>query len=429
VIDAIQPANLDAERALLGALLVDRGLIPETVVTLKASDFYGHIHEILFDVICKLNTAGKPSEKYAVAEELQRRNALEKCGGLSYLNSLMDSVQTTESARYYATIIREKALLRRLAVAGRNIYELGLNGHADVLDTIASAQRELSAALLGNVGTDRGQTLAEAVDDVIREIDAGFGKSGGMTTPWPKLDKFMGLLFPGEMCVWAAAPAMGKSIAVSQLALHIAEVFGQVAFLALEMGTSDTVRRMVGKESEVSSRRIRSGDLKPYHYDRIAAAKDKLSPLPIRIFNRFPKKSVADLRRALTLMAQDGPISAVVVDHANFLADANADTRSSKHERLDRVYQELLGIASEFSCVMHVVQHLNRDGMKGRPSLENLRDGGNLEGHAHVVVLPYRPEIETRPEYGQFIIAKNRDGESGPIDMVFNGAALKWSEA
>ena len=429
MIDIIPASNLDAEAALLGALLVDSDLIPEIAV--KPSDFYGMVNELIFTAITTLNDAGKPVEKYAVAEELQRRKILEKCGGLSYLNSLMDSVQTSASARHYATVISEKSLLRGLVDAGKRIYEIGLNGEADVQDSIAQAESALASVLTGRVGIDRGQTLAEAISILYREIDKTVEHKGriGFTTPWPKLDTFLGGTFPGEMIVWAAAPAQGKSIAVSQLALHTAEKHGQVAMLALEMGTADTVRRMVGKEAEVSSRRIRSGDLNSYHYDRIGDAMNKLNPLPMRIFDRFPKKSVADLRRALTLMAHDGPISAVVVDHANFLADANENTRATKHERLDRTYQALLGLASEFSCVMHVVQHLNREGMKGRPNLEHLRDGGNLEGHAHVVVFPYRPEIETRPDYGQFIIAKNRDGETGDIHMTFDGAKLEWREA
>lgn len=424
----LQPESVDSERTVLGAMLVDRELIAEMTATLKAADFYAFVHVDIFEAIRSLFDAGNPTEKFAVAQVLKQRNLLEKCGGISYLNALMDTVQTSASARYYAKLIREKAVLRRLVLAGKKIYELGLNGEADVSEAVAQAERELAGALSGIANTDRGQTLQEALLDVWREIDstvAGKGKAR-MTTPWPRVDGHTGGAFPGEMVVCAAAPGMGKSIAVAQIALHGAQHHGQVALFALEMGTLDTVRRMLGKEAGVSSRRIRAGDLNPYQYDRIAGAMETLGALPITIFNKFPRKSVADLRRGLLLMSQRDPVRSVIVDHANFLSDANADSKLSKHERLDRLYQELLMIAAEFQCVMYVVQHLNREGMKGRPSLDNLRDGGNLEGHAHAVIFPYRASLDQ--EYGEFIIAKNRDGKAGTVAMEFDGRRLEWRE-
>ena len=190
----------------------------------------------------------------------------------------------------------------------------------------------------------------------------------------------------------AGGPGSGKSLAAGQLAEHVSLRHGPVALFALEMGTADTRRRMLAKLARISTRRLRSGAIRDTDWERISIALGTLAKMPIRIFDRVPRKGTRELRRGLQHMAATNPPRLVIVDHANFLSDAViSDGRSSKHDRLDRMYQELLAIASEFNVVMLLVQHLNREGMMGVPTLAHLRDGGNLEGHAHIVIFAYRP--------------------------------------
>lgn len=425
------PHNLEAEGAVLGAMLMDREIVAAVLARIRTEDFYAPAHAPIFAAISRLFDAAKPTDKIAVCEELARVDRLNYCGGPSYLSSLMQTVQTVQSAEHYATIIAEKAVLRRVFNAAVKIQKQALGGEVDVTATLAEIEAEFFKAVSGSFSADLGMSLLDAARSVWNEVDSAVSgtRQPGISSPWPDLDLATGRTFGGEFVVWAAAPQMGKSIAVGQNAIHIAIHDGAVALFALEMGIRKTVRRMLGKEANITSRNLRLGKVYGSDWERLGAAMDKLGRLPVRIFDRTPRKSVSDVRRALLRMSAVEPVKAVFIDHANFLAEAKSSGRMSKTEALDEVYKALLEIASEFDCVMHVVQHLNREGMKGEPNLENLRDGGNLEGHADIVIFPYRPNIAGDPTTGEFIIAKNRDQELRRIGMYFDGARQEWREA
>lgn len=431
-LDRIPPHNLEAEMALLGSLLVDREYIALVAPIVKASDFYAHVHETIYGALLELHDTDKPTDKISVAEALRTRDQLDKVGGLSYLSSLMDSVQTAGSAVYYARVIAEKSQLRRLIHVAGQISMLGYEAEEDVAGATLQAEALLRGAIADSAVIDTGTPLLEAVLATYRELDAAAmnAKPVGITTPWPHLDSAIGRFYPGEMPAIAGAPGSGKSIAVTQLAEHIAANHGAVALFALEMGMAATVRRMLAKRAGVSTRHLRSGKLIGKEWERLSEAMGALSTMPLRIFDRVPRKGTHELRRGLQHMALTAPAVGCIVDHANFLTDAAiGDARSSKHDRLDRMYQELLAIATEFNVLMVLVQHLNRDGMTGTPTLANLRDGGNLEGHAHAVIFTHRPDPQNDPRRGQFIVAKSRESRTGVLEMTFDPDHLCWREA
>lgn len=428
--DRIPPQNLEAERALLGCMMVDRDLVPIVTAFVRPDDFYAPVHGPICAAVAGLHQRQQPTDKIAVAAELQALGKLELCGGVAYLSSLLDTVQSASSAEYYAKVVAEKATLRRVIAAAGRIRDLAFDGEPDVSRAIADSENELRNAVSGATQGDFGKSMEDALLDAHRVLEAAsMGTKPGVSSPWPQLDMATGRTFGGEVVVWAGAPQTGKSIAAAQTALHIAKYEGAVAFFALEMGIGGTIRRMIGKYSGVSSRRIRMGDLRDSDWERVSIAVAELSNLPIRLFDRTQRKTVSDVRRCVARMAAKEPVTAVFIDHANFLADAMSNQKIPKTERLDAVYQELLQIAAEYDCVMHIVQHLNRAGMEGEPGLINLRDGGNLEGHAHIVIFPYRPNIAGEPERGEFIIAKNREQPLRRMHMRFDGAAQEWQEA
>jgi replicative DNA helicase len=431
-VDRIPPHSLEGEAALLGSMMVADDLIPIVLSTVGAGDFYAHVHQPIFEAISFLASAQRPVDLLTVAEELRTRNQLEKCGNVAYLRSLLDTVQSASTAEYWAKIVAEKATLRRLISAGQKIYDLGFNGEEDVDSALTAAMAQVNNAVTSGRRDKSGQHISTVLLEVYDELSDAFTSktSPALSSPWPTLDRTTGGTFGGELCAWAAAPQVGKSIALAQLAVWIATHHGTVALFPLEMGNKDTTRRLLGKYAKVTNRKMRTGQLESYDWDRIGVGMAELQGLPIWQFDRTPRKTVNDVRLAVMRLSQDQPVKAVVIDHANFLADAtDYGSKMSKHERLDRVYQELLSIASEFNCVMHVVQHLNRAGMDSEPSLANLRDGGNLEGHATVVVFPYRPNIEQDPTRAEFIVAKNRNNPLNRIPMYFDGAAQEWSES
>lgn len=433
LVDRIPPQNLEAEMAVIGSVLVDRSMLDAVTDIVYPSDFYAAIHETIFGAILALADAGLPIDKIALCERLRTMGKLEYVGGPQYLSILMDTVPTAASAEYYGKIVRDKSMSRGLIRAGTQITKLGFESEDDPAAAVGYAESIIRAVAEHSVTQSMGETVAQVSARLFRLLDAKVSGELGdraQMTPWAGVNYLTGGFFPGEMVGWAAAPGAGKSAAILMLADWIAAHYGAVAFFCLEMGKDATVRRHQALYSGVTARRQRKAeDLTHYDFERLGDAIERISRRPITYFGREASR-LADIRREVRAIRKVQPLAAIVVDHAGFIADVDGGSgNTSKHERLDAVYRALLRIAEEEHCVIHVVQHVNRDGMGGRPSLKNLRDGGNLEGHAHAVIFPYRKHPDGTPdeqERGEFIVDKCRDGEAGSVTMKFVGRRHLW---
>jgi replicative DNA helicase len=431
-VDRIPPSNLEAEMAVLGSVLVERDSYEIAAEFLEPIDFYAKIHEMIFATMRDLFEAGSPVDKIAIAEAMRTRGELDKVGGLPYLSSLMDAVPTAASVKHYAEIVREKSDLRALIHAGGRITALGFDGEVDVNRARDEAADALRLALDRNVETV-GVSLGAAARQRIRaatDLAYGIAPDDTQKTPWPSLNGLVGGFRPGELVIWAGGAKAGKSAAVATLMDFVAAKYGGVAFFAFEMGTEAMAERMLALHSGVSVRAQRNGELNDDDLERLADAGRVLESRPIALFGAASSR-LSDMRREMRALSKRTHLAAIAVDYVGFTRDVDPERgdRSTKHERLDRVYRELLRIAKEFRVVVHVVQHVNRDGMQGRPSIANIRDGGNPEGHAHAVILPYRPNptgtAKERTE-GEFIVAAVREGDAGILPMRFVGHRGMW---
>jgi len=423
------PHSIESEQAVLGALLCDPKLANTIFTTLQPVDFYGQAHIYIATAMRTLDENRKAIDKPSLVAELRAMNRYTEAGEVHYLSSLMETVQTTQTAEYHASIVAEKARLRRLYAAGSEICNRALDGESDVAGTLADAEALLRDAI-GVTHTD-GVRLGDGLATIYRELDAVYaGESPkALMTPWRVLNQTTGGIFPGELAVIAAAPGVGKSALSMQIVLKAAQEGKQCIVFALEMGTNDTIRRMLSSAAGLEVRKLRRGDLRPTDWDRIGESMSDLTKLPIWFYGSYPRKSVTDIRRICRQHSQEADTAVVLVDHPGYLREALLGAKNaSKHERLEFVYQELKLIAEEVSAPVIAVQHLNRAGMDGKPSLAHLRDGGNLEGHAHMVIFPYREDPVNNPTVGQLIVAKNRDGNTGLIEMTFDGAMFTWRE-
>ena len=434
-VDRIPPNNLEAEMAVLGSVLVDRASLDVVDGLVRADDFYALIHETIFAEMLALALAGKPIDKITLAARLRDRGHLELVGGLPYLNSLMDTVPTAASATHYATIVREKAQLRALIHAGSEIARSGFEGEHDVQQAISDATTVLRAATERGEATTGGTSLVVALRaryESLTNLAYGVAVDDSQKTLWAGVNALVGGFRPGELVVWPSAPKMGKSAALVMLADFVSAHYGAVAMFALEMGVDASAMRLLALHSSISARAQRAGELSDADLERIAAAQAAIADRPITFFD-LSYSRLADMRRELHVLAKTAPIAAVILDHVNFLTDVDGarGDRTTKHERLDRVYRELLRIAKEFGCVVHAVQHVSREGMRSRPTLADIRDGGNPEGHAHAVIFPYRPNptgsLQERKE-GEFIVAAVREGDAGIVPMRFFGHRGMWLE-
>lgn len=431
--DRIPPHSLEAEEAVLGAMIVDSKTVFPVASIAKREDFYAPVHEDLFATIIGLEAERKPVDKISLIAELRAKNLLDRVGGVAYISRLMEiGLDAAVSVEYYAKIIAEKAALRRLIHAGVTIQRLAYDGEADAIQTLGEAERIFRGVTESRGMGDDGEWASDTALRIYREMDAAMAgeRKKAVSLPWKIAQKHTGGLYSGEVLVIAGAPGMGKSALAVQIATHCAFVHGPVAFFALEMGKDDTIRRMVASKSGVNVRDIRSGSITLGQLDRVHKATSNVAEYAIKLFGSAPQKSTADIRRLCHRVRDERGLSLIVVDHPGYLREVGLGYgKASKHERYEHAYVQLKLAAAELDVPIILVQHLNREGMDRRPGLKDLRDGGNLEGHAHMVFFPYRPDILNNPSMGEIFIAKNRDGEPGQIPMTYGGADFLWSES
>lgn len=427
-LERIAPHNLEAEMAVLGAILLDRSTAADIIPQLDAAHFYAHVHGTIFNAIVALHDAGEPLDKITLAGELRNRGVLEKVGGASYLSALMETVQTVHSAGQYAKLVREKAVLRQLQAAAQIIANAAQNGEDDVTGAIAIAEASLAKAVQGFGAVESGGHVADLMRQFYRDLsDAEDRKVRPLGTPWRGLNFLMGGgWFPGESVVWFGRPKDGKSAALGQLALQATDHGGVIMF-ALELGDQAQLRRWLGSESGVETRKLRSASLVPSEHDRLHRVVNTMSDLPLWVYGG--QRSISEIRRLTQAVQAKQKVSAIIIDHVGFLADvASGGSNDTEHTLLQNAYRRIHFLAQELGVVVHIIAHANRDGYDREPRMKDIRGGGNPEGIVHTVVAIYRPDAENNPTAGKFIILANREGATGAIPMYYDGTRFQWRD-
>ncbi len=425
------PHSLEAERALIGCMIVDAECVPEVLHLCRPSDFYSINHETVMRAIAALSDSGTPIDKVSLVSHLQQAGQLDRIGGVEFFSSLWDSIPSVASVVYYAKIVAEKAALRRLIAAGHRIVQVAFDCEGDPERALPEA---LEALMTEDSSGGVNEHLAPA-KRLFQAYDRAVNPEHAprVTSPWPTLNFKLGGFYPGQMIVWAGAPKAGKTNAALTLCDHVARTHGQVVYFAIEMDVDELTERQLAMQSGVSVNRQRSSRLSNDEKDRLFDAVEECKSIPFEAV-RQKIRSIGAMRRVLRSFERVAPIKAIVVDHVGKMTEVMSGSKSeSKVERLDRVYNALIDVAREFACSIHVIQHVNREGQRsGRPSLIDIRDGGNPEGHAHAVIFVYREDpmnLVGRSNEGELIIAASRNGEAGIVPMRYDGLRGSWSEA
>jgi replicative DNA helicase len=445
--DRIPPNDLEAEMAVLGAMLIERDMCELVTPILEPRDFYAYVHQEVYAAIRHLYERREPIDKITLATFLRSRNSkrrtpearketlLDDVGGLPYLTSLLNQTPTAASAEYYAGIVAEKAALRRLIKAGSDIVARAFDGELDVETAIADAQRVLSLA------TDRATTRAggRALYDgmmanlaLLRGVTKGDVGNRAQVTPFPSLNHAIGPFVPGAMVLWAAPAKMGKTGLMIMQAEFNAR-YGLNPLFSIEMTDDEIVQRYTAQHARVAVHTQREGNLTPQQLQQIEDAAKRFQGMPFPIYDRRSVRSLSDIRRELRHLAKQGPIGSFTLDGLHRLSDLQQKTgeRTTMDERFDRVYQGLLDINSDFQCTCHVTVHINRTGaQKEFPTMNDLRGGGNPEGSAHAVILPHRPFPVGSPQQqieAHMIVGAIREGQPDHIrGFEFIGARALW---
>lgn len=429
-IDRIPPHNLEAEMAVLGSILVDKAMMGEVGQVLKPTDFYAHVHETIYSVLVDLFEHDEPIDKITVSEELRNRNALDRVGGLSYIGALMDTVQSAASARYYATIVHEKAALRALIGAGTQVTRLGYEGEEDVAGALDRAQQ-----LVYSIGEERTEKefkpvkslLKDAFDSIDRLYHAR-GDRTGLTSGFADIDAMTTGFQPGNFIIIAARPGMGKtSFALNMAVAAAREGSEPIAFFSLEMSNNELIQRLICSEARISMNDMRRGNIAGHQWEAISRAMETLNHLPIHL-DDVGALTVSDVRNRCRMLKKSAgsDLGAIFIDYLQLMRPGMLSRNVNRNEELSEICRSLKITAKELNVPIVALAQLNRAvetrGDK-RPMLADLRDSGSIEQESDVVAFLYRdgyynPE-GADPDVTEFIIAKHRNGPTGFVRLRF----------
>lgn len=428
--ERVPPQDLDAEQSVLGGMLLSKDAIADVVEVLKGHDFYRPSHETIYQAILDLYAKGEPADPITVGAELTRRGEISKVGGAAYLHTLVQSVPTAANAEYYAEIVHERAVLRRLVAAGTKITQMGYAADGDVDEIVNSAQAEIYAVTEQRTSEDYlplGDIMEGALDE-IEAIGSRSGQMSGVPTGFTDLDSLTNGLHPGQMIVIAARPAMGKSTLALDFAraCSIKSNLPSVIF-SLEMGRNEIAMRLLSAEARVALHHMRSGTMTDDDWTRLARRMPDVSAAPLYI-DDSPNLSMMEIRAKCRRLKQRNDLSLVVIDYLQLMQSGGSRRPESRQQEVSDMSRNLKLLAKELEVPVIALSQLNRGPEQRtdkKPMVSDLRESGSIEQDADMVILLHREDAYEKesPRAGEadLIVAKHRNGPTATITVAFQG--------
>nr|WP_150461681.1 replicative DNA helicase [Nesterenkonia ebinurensis] len=430
------PQDMVAEQSVLGGMLLNKDAIADVVEVLRGRDFYRPAHELIFEAIIDLYSSGEPADEVTVSDELSKKQQLQRVGGPAYLHNLAQSVPTAANAGFYADIVRERAILRRLVEAGTKIVQLGHTADGEVDEIVNEAQAEIYTVAENRQSTDYSK-LSEILAPTIEEIEVNAANDGtltGIPTGFRDLDDLTHGFHGGQLVVIAARPAMGKSVLALDFARSASVRHGMTtAFFSLEMGKVELTMRLLAAESAVHFSDLRKGSsLQDEHWEKMARAMDNLEQAPLYI-DDAPNLSLMEIRAKCRRLKQRENLKLIIVDYLQLLMSGKRV--ESRQQEVSEFSRTLKLLAKELDVPIIALSQLNRGSEQRpdkRPQVSDLRESGAIEQDADMVMLLHRPEVydkETeRAGEADIIVAKNRNGPTRDITLIFQGHFQRFAE-
>jgi replicative DNA helicase len=431
------PNNLDAERSILGAILVDNNALNAAIEALKAEDFFLPQHRHVFNRMIALGESQQAIDLVTLTEELHRSGELEASGGAPYLASLADGMPRVSNVEHYARIVKEKALLRSLIHTAHNIQQHAFDGEEGADAILDSAESSIFA-----IAEDRVKAGLISVKDIVRDnferLEKIFreGKSvTGISTGYGELDKLLSGLQPSELIILAARPSQGKTALALNLAENIAIRGGlPVALFSLEMSKESLLQRLVASVAQVDAHKFRSGHLSREDWRRMTEALGTISASPLWV-DDAGSISVLEIGAKARRLKKDKGLSLLIVDYLQLITARGRF--NSRQEEVASISRGLKGLAKELGIPVLVLSQLTRapEREERGPQLSDLRESGAIEQDADVVMFIYRPNffnLNATPEerdMADILIAKQRNGPTDKVKFVFRSRLTRFEEA
>lgn len=422
------PQDLDAEKSALGSMMLSKDAIADISQLLRSDDFYKPAHETIYEAIVSLYARGEPVDAITVADELTKKNELNKIGGPTTLHSLVSEVTTAANASYYAKIIQERAILRRLVAAGTKIAQLGYSNDGEVDDLVNVAQAEIYKVTETRTIEDY-VPLRNVIEDAVDEIEASGNRGEGLTgvpTGFIDLDELTNGLHAGQMIVLAARPAVGKSTLALDFArcAAIKHQFATVVF-SLEMGRNEIAMRLLSAETQIPLQSMRKGTVRDEEWSRLAATMGRLNDAPLFI-DDSPNMSLMEIRAKCRRLKQQHGLRLVIIDYLQLMSSGKRV--ESRQQEVSEFSRALKLLAKELEVPVVAISQLNRGAEQRqdkRPMISDLRESGSIEQDADLVVLLHREDVydkdSARAGEADLIVAKHRNGPTANIVVAFQG--------
>ncbi len=431
----IPPQNLDAEKSLLGAVLIDEEVLADVTEHVKANDFYDKNHGMIFGAMVRLFEKHKPVDLLTLTDELRRKDELDLIGGSAYLTELTNYVPTAAHAATYAEMVAQKAVRRRLIKASGEITELGFDESTTTQELLEKAEAELFSVSDQSLKQDLVALESILTDsfDRIEDLHKNKGALRGIRTGYRDLDNMTAGLQRSDLIILAARPAIGKPTSVTNLAYNVATIERKpVLFFSLEMSKEQLVDRMLADASGVDSWNIRTGNLSDDDFGKLSEAMGEMAEAPIFI-DDTPGLSVLEMRTKARRAAHDQPLGLIIVDYLQ-LMQAARNHNGNRVQEVSEISRGLKLIARELNVPLIALSQLSRT-VETRtppiPMLSDLRESGSIEQDADIVSFIYRPGYyePDNPEVQNItdlIIAKHRNGPVGKVQLYFHPERLRF---
>jgi len=422
------PQDLAAEQSVLGGMLLSKDAIADVVEAVRGPDFYRPAHELVYEAILDLYGRGEPADAVTVSAELQKRGELGRVGGAPYIHTLLQSVPTAANAGYYARIVRETAILRRLIEAGTKIVQMGYSGDGDADDIVDAAQAEVYAVTERRTSEDY-LPLSAIMESALDEIEAIGSRGGdmvGVPTGFVDFDELTNGLHPGQMIVVAARPAVGKSTLGLDVARSAAIKHNlTTCVFSLEMSRTEITMRLLSAEARVPLHHMRTGKLTDDDWTKLARRMGEVSNAPLFI-DDSPNMSMMEIRAKCRRLKQRHDLKLVIIDYLQLMQSGKRV--ESRQQEVSEFSRALKLLAKELEVPVIAISQLNRGPEQRtdkKPQMSDLRESGSIEQDADMVVLLHREELYEResPRAGEadFIVAKHRNGPTATITVAFQG--------
>ena len=434
-ISRIPPHSVESEQSILGSIILDKDAIITVAETINPSDFYKEAHKIIYESMLKLNSNNEPIDLITLIEELRKEGHLDNIGGISYLTSLSTIVPTTSNVKYYANIVKEKSVMRQLIKASNEIINLGYDASTDVQEILDKAEKNIFDISQEKSGDDIQpiNLVLQDTFDMIERLCTQKSDVTGITTGFADLNKKINGLQRTDLILLAARPAMGKTAFSLNLVQNAAlKGDASVAVFSLEMSKEQLVQRILSAQSNVELSKIKTGTLGESDWPRIIDAMAVLSEANIFI-DDTPGIKISEIRSKCRRLKIEKGLDLIMIDYLQLMEGEVKN--ENRQQEIAKISRSLKILAKELDCPVVALSQLSRSPelrKDHRPILSDLRESGSIEQDADIVMFLYRDEYyhedSEKKNIGEVIVAKNRHGETGNVELVWFGQVQKFAD-